>query len=336
MRNERWREQERRAIMEDRRRQEWMQQQQLCKIKEWERACEKSERDRERRKVLLNNLLCYRKEMKQVKDEARKWRRRQQSILLQHTREKEEMKAQEFCQEEDERRWNQEKCKMQQEDKMLAAQMRDRDTKEMANPELEELRRMFVPVEHGPKETFEYFVLEPRPNEEEIKKEAEEKAKCLMGLREKNGMHLNVGDKNNKKTTISLSMGPKQSSGSSSGSTGYTGYTGYTESSCKVVNTPGAFCSNCLESSEPNVEIPKCLKSLMQTLSYRVSEIDTPLLSLKTFDENVRNVMYESDGKEVRLESGPNFNGTRLYGTIVLPKGHALSPFYTQPFAVTF
>lgn len=321
MRNERWRDQERKAIMEDKRRQECLQQQQLCKMKEWERANEKCERDRERRKVLLKNILCYRKEMKQVKDEARKWRRHQQTLLLEHTREKEEMRAQEFCQEEDERRWNQERCKMRQEDKILDHQMRDRDTKEMANPEMEELRRMFVPVEHGPKETFEYFVLEPRPTEEENRKKAEDTARCLMGLRDDHGMHLNVGDKNNKKTTISLSSGPKQSSG----------YT-YSDSSCKVVNTPGAFCSNCLESSEPNVEIPKCLKSLMQTLSYRVSEIDTPLLSLKNFAQEGP----ESDGKEVRLESGPNFNGTRLYGTIVLPKGHALSPFYTQPFAVTF
>lgn len=321
LRDERWLEQERKAILQERCRQERMEQQYNCQLQDWERVQGKCQRDRERRKLLLKHILNHRKELKKIKEEARLWRLHQQELMLKKQQEKECAWLQEYTQREDERRWNQEKLRMHQENRLLNAQMAPRDSSNMGCPELEELRRMFVPVEHGPKETFEYYMVEPRPTEEETRASAEEKMRCLLGLRNQYGMHLSASDRGQKRTTVQLSMGPKLSSGER-------------DESRNIITTPGALCSDSGDDCPPNVIIPQCLKPLMQTLSYRVNEIDTPLLTMKAFqcgEDGER-----SNGKMVPLESGPNFNGNRLYGTIVLPKGKSLSPFYTQPFAVTF
>ncbi|OXA43370.1 actin cytoskeleton-regulatory complex protein PAN1-like [Folsomia candida] len=121
-------------------------------------------------------------------------------------------------------------------------QLKPRDKRGLAVPELEELRRVLAPLDKGPNEIFEFFALEPKPDPPpkpccpgggqakghnhrhhrrgsddseddsdggaQDKKSARAVAEALMGMRTSDGIHIRVGDQCQKKATLRLNMGP--------------------------------------------------------------------------------------------------------------------------------
>ncbi|ODN02864.1 Reticulocyte-binding protein 2 a, partial [Orchesella cincta] len=274
LRDERWKKQEKKALLEEKRRREWLDEQYLSQARQWEDSQRRCADDQKRRKKLLREMETQRKEMKRLREEEAKWRECKRKLYLKQKQKEEDMWLKEYNLREEEKRLAQERIQVNQEDKWLNGQMAPRETEGMAIPELEELRRMFAPVVRGPKETFEYFLVEPRPTTAEMKKSATLKMAALMGLRDQHGIHLDLSDRCKKRTTIQLAMGPKLTSGERS----------------------------------------------------QVKEMNSPLLRMQN----------TTDGEPGQPGPGPNFNGSRLYGTVVIPKGQLLSPYYTDPYAITF
>lgn len=125
------------------------------------------------RKQLMAEIQCQREELRKVKEETRRWRRFQRLKYLEEKQKEQDIWVKEYNQRNEDRKLHEEKVRVTQDDKWLNAQTKPRDTDDMVFPELEELRATFVPVHNGPNETYEYFVIEPRPRTVEVLKQAE-------------------------------------------------------------------------------------------------------------------------------------------------------------------
>jgi len=223
LRLELWKETEKKTMLEENECWDRMETEYQKALVLWEAHQAKCEDDRRRRKALLKATYAKLKEKKLARDDAKKKRQQEEELNRQENR----RLARELEDREAERRLDALKLYMKQEDKLLDHQMKPRNTDDMKAPIMEEMRRMFAPVPKGPNEVFEYFVLEPRPTPCELRRETEEKAIAMMGLRNANGIHLNLSDRMKKKTTIQLAMGPKQNNGER-------------EQNCSVMSYPGA------------------------------------------------------------------------------------------------
>lgn len=319
LRNEQWREHERKAIMEERRHQDWIDSKYRGRLEQWQKCQQKLLADCDRRKKLMLQLQCQREELAKAKEETRRWRQYQTLMLTKQKEKEQRMLIKEYYQREQDRRFKEEQVRAKLDEKWLEAQTKQHTAAEHARlrvPELTELRGMFLPVHCGPNLTYECMVMEPQPNAVDAEKEEVAKVVAMEDLRDAHGIHLNISDKLKKRTTITVAMGPRNLRGENR----------------QIFKQPGAACPkprDCIRDPPalPKVPLPECLEPIMKTLSYRVKKMNSPLLRMEPFgDEQIK----KPPGP------GPHFNGARLYGTLVIPNGPTLSPYYTDPCCVTF
>lgn len=179
LRKERWQAGERKAVLEEKRHQDFADIKYLGELRQWQKCHDIFVANCDRRKKLLRQIRCQREQLAKVKEEARRWRCYQRMKFIQQKARERDNWIKECTQSEEQRRIRKNQIRLYLEDKWVREQT---TTEGFAYPDLADVLGMLAPVQIGPNRTYEYFMVEPRPDTAALVLEKRAEMAPLLGL----------------------------------------------------------------------------------------------------------------------------------------------------------